>query len=182
MSAAHIWAASWQNQQNGMCAQRGLGSAWASTQFDPVSSLSAWRKLEYLATHWAHSDQTGWMPRLIWVFDGCTFCWFYHEAAHNVPLAHFNTARWQILPDTCIWLMHFSVLKRYAELSSVLGAVLAHLTQRLAMWTYSIARVSHQSVLVIHTLKLEYIWPVGQSRSYFICSTTAALGFRAGQA
>ena len=31
---------------------------------------SAWRKLGSLATHWAHSedsDQTGWMPRLIWV-------------------------------------------------------------------------------------------------------------------
>ena len=39
------------------------------------SSLSAWRKLGPLATHWAHSedsDQTGWMPRLIWVFAGCT--------------------------------------------------------------------------------------------------------------
>ena len=35
------------------------------------SSLSAWRKLGSLATHWAHSeysDQTGRMPRLIWVF------------------------------------------------------------------------------------------------------------------
>ena len=39
------------------------------------SSLSAWRKLESLATHWAHSkdsDQTGRMPRLIWVFAGRT--------------------------------------------------------------------------------------------------------------
>ena len=39
------------------------------------SSLSAWRKLGSLATHWAHSedsDQTGWMPRLIWVFAGRT--------------------------------------------------------------------------------------------------------------
>ena len=39
------------------------------------SSLSTWRKLGSLATHWAHSedsDQTGWMPRLIWVFDGRT--------------------------------------------------------------------------------------------------------------
>ena len=38
------------------------------------SSSSAWRKLGSLATHWAHSedsDQTGWMPRLIWVFAGC---------------------------------------------------------------------------------------------------------------
>ena len=33
------------------------------------------RKLGSLATHWAHSedsDQTGWMPRLIWVFAGRT--------------------------------------------------------------------------------------------------------------
>ena len=39
------------------------------------SSLSAWRKLGSLATHWAHSkdsDQAGRMPRLIWVFDGRT--------------------------------------------------------------------------------------------------------------
>ena len=35
------------------------------------SSLYAWRKLRSLATQWEHSedsDQTGWMPRLIWVF------------------------------------------------------------------------------------------------------------------
>ena len=39
------------------------------------SSLSAWRNLGSLATHWAHSedsDQTGQMPRLIWVFTGRT--------------------------------------------------------------------------------------------------------------
>ena len=39
------------------------------------SSLSTWRKLGFLATHWAHSedsDQTGRMPRLIWVFVGRT--------------------------------------------------------------------------------------------------------------
>ena len=68
------WAASEQNQQNGTCAQRRLRSTWASAQSDQ-SSLSAWRKLGPLATHWAHSedsDQTGWMPRLIWVFAGRT--------------------------------------------------------------------------------------------------------------
>ena len=39
------------------------------------SSLSAWRKLGSLVTHGAHSensDQIGQMPRLIWVFFGCT--------------------------------------------------------------------------------------------------------------
>ena len=37
------------------------------------SSLSAWRNIGSSATHWAHckdSDQTGRMPRLIWVFAG----------------------------------------------------------------------------------------------------------------
>ena len=62
------------------CAQRRLRSAWASAQSDQ-SSLSAWRKLGSLATHWAHSedsDQTGRMPRLIWVFAGrtCQFVGF----------------------------------------------------------------------------------------------------------
>ena len=37
------------------------------------SSLSTWRNIGSSATHWAHcedSDQTGRMPRLIWVFAG----------------------------------------------------------------------------------------------------------------
>ena len=45
-----VWAALWQNQQNGMCAQRRLRSASASAQSDQ-SSLSAWR-----ATQWRHSE------------------------------------------------------------------------------------------------------------------------------
>ena len=39
------------------------------------SLLSMWRKLGSLASHWAQSkdsDQTGRMPRLIWVFAWCT--------------------------------------------------------------------------------------------------------------
>ena len=44
-------------------------------------SLSSWRKFGSLATHWAHSEdsgQTGRMPRLIWVFAGriCHFVGF----------------------------------------------------------------------------------------------------------
>ena len=70
-----IWASAWQNQQNGMCAQRRLRSAWASPPVWSESLLSVWRKLGFLATHWAHSedsDQTGGMLRLIWVFAGRT--------------------------------------------------------------------------------------------------------------
>ena len=52
-------------------AQIGLGirPVWSE------SLLSAWRSLGSLAIHKAHSedsDQTGWMPRLIGVFAGCT--------------------------------------------------------------------------------------------------------------
>ena len=39
------------------------------------SLLSAWRNIGSSTTHWPHckdSDQTGRMPRLIWVFAGCT--------------------------------------------------------------------------------------------------------------
>ena len=49
-----------------------------SLGFRPVwseSRLSTWRHLGSLATQWAHSedsDQTGRMPRLIWVFAGRT--------------------------------------------------------------------------------------------------------------
>ena len=45
----------------------GIRSVWSE------SSLTACRKLGSLATHWAHSadtDQTGRMPRLIWVIAG----------------------------------------------------------------------------------------------------------------
>ena len=55
-----------------LCAQQRLRSAWTSPVWSE-SSLSTWRKLESLATHWVHSkdaDQTGRMPRLIWVFAG----------------------------------------------------------------------------------------------------------------
>ena len=57
-----------------------------------ASSLSAWRKLGSLATHWVHneeSDQTGWMaaqadPSLRWAHS--QFVGFCHEAAHRMKL------------------------------------------------------------------------------------------------
>ena len=49
-----------------VCAKRRLRSAW-----HPPSLIRVFAVHMNLATHWAHSedsDQTGWMPRLIWVF------------------------------------------------------------------------------------------------------------------
>ena len=58
-----------------LCAQRRLRSAWASAQSDQESSLSAWRKLGSLSTHWAQAKtliRLGGMPRMNWVFAGRT--------------------------------------------------------------------------------------------------------------
>ena len=66
-------------QTKWVCSQQRLRStwaAWASAQSDQsLRCPAAWRKLESLATRWAQredSDQTGRMPRLIWVFAGRT--------------------------------------------------------------------------------------------------------------
>ena len=82
-----IRAVSWQNEQNSLCSQRRLRSAWASAQSDQ-SWLSAWWKLGPLATHWAHSkDWSDWAsdwadadPSLRWAHS--SFYWFCHVAAH----------------------------------------------------------------------------------------------------
>ena len=59
----------------------GLAKTRISLGICPVFAV---RMIGPLTTHWAHSedsDQTGWMPRLIWVFTGRTsFCWFCHDA------------------------------------------------------------------------------------------------------
>ena len=96
-----IWAASWQNQQNGMCTQRRLRSAWASAQSDQ-SLLSAWRKLGSLATHWMHSDDAQADQSLRWAQR--SFCWFCHEAA-EIIMMFFNVYLKCQNKDmtTCIW-------------------------------------------------------------------------------
>ena len=72
MSSRVIWAASGQNQQNGMCAQRRLRWAWASAQSDQSSLCAQWiaKDSSFLHADSKDSDQTERMPRLIWVFAG----------------------------------------------------------------------------------------------------------------
>ena len=60
------------------------------------SSLSAWRNLGSLASHCAHSedsDQTGRMPRLIWVFAGrtCHFAGFVVWQLNSVRIIRIST-------------------------------------------------------------------------------------------
>ena len=60
-------AASCQNQQNDMCAQRRLRSAWASAQSDQSSLYAHWVAKDpmFLSADSEVSDQTGRMARLI---------------------------------------------------------------------------------------------------------------------
>ena len=65
-----LWAASWQNQQNGMCVQRRLRSAWASAQSDQ-SLRCAFNGYLRTGAFFMRTRKTR-MPRLIRVFAGRT--------------------------------------------------------------------------------------------------------------
>ena len=69
-----IWATSWKNQQNGMCTQQRLRSAWASAQSDQSLLCAQWvaKDLSFLHVDSEDSDLTRRVPRLIWVFAGPT--------------------------------------------------------------------------------------------------------------
>ena len=93
---AEIWASAWQNQQNDICAQRRLRSAWASAESDQSSLCAPWLAKDPMFLHVdsENYEQTGRMPRLIWVFAGrtghfvgfvmlhligsCWLCWLQH--------------------------------------------------------------------------------------------------------
>ena len=80
-----IWATAWQNQQNDVHPAK----TQISLCIHPVWSVFAVRMkkpwvLSFLLSEQRRCDQTGWMPRLIWVFAGhtCHFVGFCHAVAH----------------------------------------------------------------------------------------------------
>ena len=76
-----IWAASWQNQQNGMCAQPRLRSARASAQYN--QSLHCPYKKEWVFSHPLSAHRKLWCPSWSESSLGAqSFCWFCREAAH----------------------------------------------------------------------------------------------------
>ena len=52
-----LWATSWQNQQNGICAKRRLRSAWASAQSDQSSLCVQWVAKD---PRFLHADSEDW--------------------------------------------------------------------------------------------------------------------------
>ena len=110
-----------------LCAQRRLRSAWASAKSNQ-SSLSAWRKLGTLATHWVHSedsDQTGWMPRMIRVFAGCTLILLVLSCRGSLHYCMVKPlcSHFRMITANCFWgnqsLRLFTVLTLWLTLSSI---------------------------------------------------------------
>ena len=92
-SCVHNWAASWQNQQNGMCAQRRLRSVWASAQSDQslhwpslIRVFAVRMKKAWVLSYPLSAQQRlirpggcpGWYESLL---GAQSFCWFCQEAA-----------------------------------------------------------------------------------------------------
>ena len=94
--------------------QPGLCPGWSE------SSLSTWRKLGSLATHWAHSedsDQTG-MPRLICLrWAHMPLCWFCHEVAQITDCLELQTLK--LLYVSCLTTSFCFVLKKKIVLENV---------------------------------------------------------------
>ena len=89
------------------------------------SSLSAWRKLGSLATHWAHSedsDQTGRMPRLIWVFTG-----------HTVILLVLSWGGSDYM-ELLLQLLQFSVTYHSLALLAIVSSFGRQLVWKLKLW------------------------------------------------
>ena len=81
----HIWAAAWQNQQNGLCGQQ---SAWASAQSDPSPRCPHEEIL-------GPQLPTERMPRLSWDFTGRTsFCWFCRAVALLTLFRETGNSMW----------------------------------------------------------------------------------------
>ena len=88
----------------------GIRPVWSA------SSVSAWRKLGSLATHWAHSEDsvslggcTGWSESSL---GAQSFCWFCHEAAHIQQSVSVLTDLWLLLLLLLCWC--FTALRQFS--------------------------------------------------------------------
>ena len=105
------------------------------------SLLSAWRKLRSLATHWAHSedsDQTGRMPRLIWVSAERTVILLVLSwGGSNVLLSDYASRSWFFF-----WINY----KRKAGPDSSVGCASDYYSGGRVFWQHSFVEVGHEFI------------------------------------
>ena len=93
-----VWAASWQNQQSGMCAQRRLRSAWASAQSD--QSLRCPHEESWVLSYPLSAQQRLWSDwvdvqadlSLRWAY--MPFCWFFSVVLFCLFRQDHSLRRW----------------------------------------------------------------------------------------
>ena len=108
-----------QKQQNDLCAQQRLRSAWNRPVWSEPSPLWVAKNPNFLQADSGDSDQTGRMPRLIWVFTGHTsLCWFCRVMAHISPL-YCLSKYFQIIMHyfkwdcSHCWLVYLLIVNKY---------------------------------------------------------------------
>ena len=85
-----LWASSWQNQQNGMCAQGRLWSDWADAQAD-------------LSLCWAHSHFVGFVTRRVLSFLTPAHGRVNRNLSHNTVSIHFCQVESVSISLCCYW-------------------------------------------------------------------------------
>ena len=86
---------------------QGIRPVWSE------SSLSAWRKLGSLPTHWAHSqdsDQTGRIPSYIWAFAGRTLTLLVLSRGGSVLISHFCVFAKTYMRTWIKWNKHLDIM------------------------------------------------------------------------
>ena len=136
---------------NWVCTQRRLRSAWASAQSDQSSLCAQWvaKDQRFLHADSEDTDQTGRMPRLIWVFAGCTLILL----ALSCRGSFINTSNYNYETGSTVMILSFGQAGlgkqcRYAQIRLLLEEPKGH------SWAYSIAR--HLSS--INIFKRHLLW------------------------
>ena len=155
-----IWAASWQNQQNGMCAQRRLRSAWASEKSDQSLRCALNGKLKTqaffmwtakslirlanaqadLSLRWAHSHFVGFETRRL----NFTF----RFASIKLNSIKLNKLRVKDVTKRRIFAFFYSIQKYFLSFFSqnIIKHILVKTTSRLGRKNYE------------HVGPLQYLW------------------------
>ena len=92
----HMWAATWQNQQNGLCAQWSLCPVWSVLA---VPMKKHWALNYLLSAQWRLiilKRCPGWFDRV-----HRSFCWFCHVAAHICLSASTSASTQEVNFITC---------------------------------------------------------------------------------
>ena len=147
------------------------------------SSLSAWRNLGSLATHWAHSedsDQTGQMPRLIWVFAGSTLIFVAPALAWATWACKFSSVRSSVRsflhPSTfTLGVLWAQLLLQFCTIFLELCMCFRH-GMRMCMWFGYNCEIIFCHLF--HFVNLVIFWPQWIDSGYLVSATPHTILYR----